>query len=156
MRSAHELLDEYGESHLNPVNKALHWVCVPVILWTIVALLWALPFPDIIKLGGYPLNWAILALLMVQIYYFRLSLSLAIGMLVIIAVMLWLTHWVALNIAMPLWQVAAILFVIAWIGQFIGHAVEGKRPSFFKDVQFLLIGPAWLLSFIYKKAGISI
>jgi uncharacterized membrane protein YGL010W len=156
MRNAHELLDEYGESHQNPVNKALHWVCVPVILWTIVALLWSLPFPDSIKLGGYPLNWAILALLMVQIYYFRLSLSLAIGMLVIIAVMLWLTHWVALNIAMPLWQVAAILFVIAWIGQFIGHAVEGKRPSFFKDVQFLLIGPAWLLSFIYKKAGIKI
>ena len=156
MKNVHALLEEYGESHQNPVNKALHWICVPVILWTIIALLWAIPFPENFKLGGYPLNWAILALALVQIYYFRLSLSLAIGMLAIIAVMLWLTHWVVVNISLPLWQIAVALFVIAWIGQFIGHAVEGKRPSFFKDLQFLLIGPAWLLSFIYKKTGIRI
>ena len=154
MKDVHALLDEYGESHQNPVNKSLHWICVPVILWTIVALLWAVPFPESVKLGGYPLNWAILALLLVQIYYFRLSLRLAIGMLIIVAVMLWLTHWVAVNISLPLWQVAVALFVVAWIGQFIGHVVEGKRPSFFKDLQFLLIGPAWLMSFVYKKAGI--
>ena len=156
MKTAHELLDEYGESHQNPVNKAFHWICVPVILWTIVALLWVIPFPGAIRLGGYPLNWAILVLALVQIYYFRLSLSLAIGMLVIVAAMLWVTHWVAVNVSLPLWQVAAGLFVVAWIGQFIGHVVEGKRPSFFKDVQFLLIGPAWLLSFLYRKAGIKI
>jgi len=156
MKNVHALLEEYGESNQNPVNKALHWICVPVILWTIVASLWAIPFPESIKWGGYPLNWAFLALALVQIYYFRLSLSLAIGMLAIIAVMLWLTHWVVVNISLPLWQVAVALFVIAWIGQFIGHAVEGKRPSFIKDLQFLLIGPAWLLSFIYKKTGIRI
>jgi len=154
MKDVHTLLDEYGESHQNSLNKAFHWICVPVILWTIVALLWAIPFPGGIELGNYPLNWAMLALALVQIYYFRLSFSLAIGMFAIVAVMLWLTHWVTLNISLPLWQVAIGLFVIAWVGQFIGHAVEGKRPSFFKDLQFLLIGPAWLLSFVYKKAGI--
>ena len=156
MKNVHTLLDEYGESHQNPVNKAFHWICVPVILWTIVALLWAIPFPESIHLGAYPLNWAIISLALVQIYYFRLSLSLAIGMLGIVAAMLWLTHWVSVNVSVPLWQLAVALFVVAWVGQFIGHTVEGKRPSFFKDVQFLLIGPAWLLSFIYKKAGIKI
>jgi len=53
----------------------------------------------------------------------------------------------------PLWQLALGVFVIAWILQFIGHAVEGKRPSFFTDVRFLLIGPAWLLAFLYRALG---
>jgi uncharacterized membrane protein YGL010W len=54
----------------------------------------------------------------------------------------------------PLWLVSAIVFVVAWIGQFYGHKVEGKKPSFLKDIQFLLIGPAWLLHFIYRRLGI--
>ena len=58
------------------------------------------------------------------------------------------------NAPWPLWQVALVLFVLAWIGQFIGHKVEGKKPSFFKDLQFLLIGPAWLMSFVYRAAGL--
>jgi uncharacterized membrane protein YGL010W len=54
----------------------------------------------------------------------------------------------------PLWMVSIIIFAVAWIGQFYGHKVEGKKPSFFKDLQFLLIGPAWLMHFIYKRLGI--
>jgi uncharacterized membrane protein YGL010W len=50
---------------------------------------------------------------------------------------------------------ALIIFVVAWIGQFIGHKIEGKKPSFLQDVQYLLIGPAWLLHFIFKKVGIG-
>ena len=50
--------------------------------------------------------------------------------------------------------IAAAVFVVAWIGQFIGHAIEGKKPSFFEDVKFLLVGPAWLLHFVYRRAGI--
>ena len=57
------------------------------------------------------------------------------------------------NFATPLWLIGIAVFVGAWIGQFIGHKIEGKKPSFFKDVQFLLIGPAWLMAFIYRRAG---
>ena len=53
-----------------------------------------------------------------------------------------------------LWQACLILFVVGWLFQFIGHKVEGKKPSFFEDLQFLLIGPAWLLAAIYRKLGI--
>jgi uncharacterized membrane protein YGL010W len=56
---------------------------------------------------------------------------------------------------LPVWQTSLGLFVLAWIGQFIGHKIEGKKPSFFKDVVFLLIGPAWLMHFIYKKLDIA-
>jgi uncharacterized membrane protein YGL010W len=60
-----------------------------------------------------------------------------------------------LNLAssVPVWQICLALFVLAWIGQFIGHKIEGKKPSFLKDVVFLLIGPAWLMSKVYKAAG---
>jgi uncharacterized membrane protein YGL010W len=35
------------------------------------------------------------------------------------------------------------MFVFGWILQFIGHAFEGKMPSFFRDPRFLLVGPVW-------------
>ena len=155
VRAIGTLLDEYGESHVNRLNKIIHWVCVPVIVWTVVALLWSIPFPFDIGSGIVPLNWAVIALVVAQIYYFRLSRRLGMGLLLYNLAMLWLTVVIERASPWPLWQVAVVVFVLAWIGQFIGHIFEGKRPSFFKDVQFLLIGPAWLMSFIYKKAGLA-
>lgn len=149
------LLQEYGESHMNRLNKIIHWICVPVIVWTVVALLWSIPFPFDVGSGIVPLNWAVIALLLAQIYYFRLSRRLGMGLLLYNLVMLWLAAAIENASPWPLWQVAAVVFVLAWIGQFIGHVFEGKRPSFFKDLQFLLIGPAWLMSFVYKKAGLE-
>jgi uncharacterized membrane protein YGL010W len=58
-------------------------------------------------------------------------------------------------ISIDLWAISLIIFALAWIFQFVGHKIEGKKPSFFKDVQFLLIGPAWLMHFVYKKLNIS-
>lgn len=155
MRKIDALLDEYGESHENRINKAFHWVCVPVIVWAVVALIWSIPFPLEIGSGIVPLNWAVIALILAQIYYFRLSRRLGMGLLLYNLAMLWLTAVVEQASPWPLWQVAAAAFVLAWIGQFIGHVFEGKRPSFFRDVQFLLIGPAWLISFLYRAAGLA-
>lgn len=154
MQSIHAWLDEYGESHRNPVNKTIHWVCVPLIYWTVIALLWAIPTPEFINSLPLPLNWAILAFVLVQAYYFALSLRLGVGLLAANLLLLALTGWLA-QIGVPLWQTAVAVFIVAWIGQFIGHHVEGKKPSFFKDVQFLLIGPAWLMGHTYRRLGIS-
>jgi uncharacterized membrane protein YGL010W len=60
------------------------------------------------------------------------------------------------DLPVPLWLSSTVLFVVAWIGQFIGHHFEGRKPSFFKDVQFLLIGPLWLLAFVYRRFGLPI
>jgi uncharacterized membrane protein YGL010W len=155
MREVDALLAEYGESHVNPVNKAIHWICVPVIVWTVVALIWSIPFPLEIGSGIVPLNWAVVALILAQIYYFRLSRRLGSGLLLYNLAMLWLTAVVEANAPWPLWQVAVAAFVLAWIGQFIGHVFEGKRLSFCKDVQFLLIGPAWRMSFVYRKLNLA-
>lgn len=154
MRTIESWLSEYGESHQNPTNKLVHWVCVPVIFFCVVGLLYG------VKLGvqltpALPLNLAMVVLLATVIYYARLSPTLAVGM-TLFAVLCLLICQVIENSGVPLWQVSLTLFVLAWIGQFWGHKIEGKKPSFLKDVQFLMIGPAWLMSFIYQRLGIRV
>lgn len=155
MKTIQNWLDEYGESHQNPTNKIVHWICVPVIFWTVVALLWGIKLP--VELApGLNLNVAMVAVALVFLYYLTLSLKLSIGLLLYTAACLYISWFVETNVtAVPLWAIAVTAFVLAWIGQFWGHSVEGKKPSFFKDLQFLMIGPAWLMSFIYKKLGIT-
>jgi len=152
MRSAVQWLDEYGVSHRNPTNKLLHWICVPVIVWCVIGLLWSLPFP---RLEAPPIiaNWASVAVALALIYYALLSVPLALGALPVMAGMIWSIDRLQGSMKAPVWSVCVALFVLAWIGQFVGHAIEGRRPSFFKDVQFLLIGPLWLLADLYGRLG---
>jgi uncharacterized membrane protein YGL010W len=154
MRTAAEWLDEYGVSHRNPTNKFLHWICVPAIVWCVVGLLWSLPVPGALAAASPLLNWAALAIAVSVIYYSLLSLRLAIGALVLLAAMLWSVEALARATTVPMWAICIAVFVAAWIGQFIGHGIEGRRPSFFKDVQFLLIGPLWLLADVYRRLGL--
>ena len=153
MKSVNQWLAEYGESHQNPSNKLLHWVCVPIIVVSLVGMLASLPVPQGFTTISPLLHWGTLLLFAAVAYYFAMSWSLAFGMVLFAGVV---TAVVVLLDRLPgsLWFVSIALFVVAWVGQFIGHRYEGKRPSFFKDVQFLMIGPLWLLSFVYKKLGI--
>ncbi len=153
-RNVQQWLDTYGESHQNPINKVIHWLMVPAIFFTIIGLLWNIPLPEFLK-GIKGVNWPSLILIPVLLFYARLSISLMLGMMLFSLFCFWLTQQLEAFILIPLWQFSLCLFIIAWVFQFIGHKIEGKKPSFFQDVQFLLIGPAWLLSFIYKKLGIS-
>lgn len=153
-KTADQWFLEYGESHQDHTNKLFHWICVPVIFYSVAGLLWSIPLPAFFS--AVPLlNWATLALVLVFLYYVRLSLPLAFGMLLFMATVVGLLLLHEKACPFPIWKSSLILFVLAWIGQFIGHKIEGKKPSFFKDVQFLLIGPAWLMHFIYRKLGIG-
>jgi len=155
MKTLQNWLDEYGESHKNPTNKAVHWICVPAIFFSIVGLIWSIPFPFDFSVMGQPLNWAFIALGLVFIYYITLSFSLSIGLFLFGAICLAGNYYlVRFDDILPLWAISLIIFAVAWVGQFWGHKIEGKKPSFFKDLQFLMIGPAWLMHFIYKKIGI--
>jgi len=154
MRTISQWLDEYGESHRNPTNKMLHWICVPVIVWCVLGLLWSIPVPGGIRETHPAVNWAGIALVAAIFYYSVLSFPLAIGALPFLLAFLWLLARLDHLAGVPLWSICIFLFVVAWIGQFIGHAIEGKRPSFFKDIQFLMIGPLWLLADVYRRMGI--
>jgi uncharacterized membrane protein YGL010W len=155
MKSINQWLDEYAVSHQNPTNKMVHFVCVPVIFFTVVGLLYAIRLPFEIS-PGLPLTVADIVVVLVAIYYFSLSVSLAIGMVLYSALCLVLCEVIQRYTGGYLWAVSIGLFVLAWIAQFWGHKVEGKKPSFLKDLQFLMIGPAWIMSFLYKKIGLSI
>lgn len=153
MRSLRSWLDEYGESHTNETNKTIHWICVPAIFFSIFGLLYSIKLPMEI-IPGMQLNVAVIVFALVLIYYFRLSASLGLGMLVFMVLCFFICSLVEGLEGIPLWLFCLIIFVAAWVGQFYGHSVEGKKPSFLKDFLFLLIGPLWLLSFVYQRLGI--
>lgn len=156
-RSADDWFALYGQSHRDPRNKAIHWVCVPVIAWTVVALLWSLPPATAAQLPGvgWPVNWAVVVGGLVLAWYlWRLGVALALGMALFLAACLALCAQVEAHAPWPLWGVALAAFAAAWVGQFHGHHLEGARPSFLQDLQFLLVGPAWLLGFVYRRLHI--
>jgi uncharacterized membrane protein YGL010W len=138
-RRVDQLFERYGESHRHPKNKAIHWICVPLITWSLLAILWWLsPYAA----------YALVALAM--LFYLQLSVPIAIGMLVVTALMVWPLTLLGER-TLP---VALAVFVVAWIGQFVGHKIERKKPSFVEDARYLLVGPAWLLSMLYRRVGI--
>ncbi|QUM84027.1 MULTISPECIES: DUF962 domain-containing protein [unclassified Moritella] len=153
-RTVQQWFDEYGVSHQNKTNKRIHWVMVPVIFFTIVGLLWSIPKADWMGTSTL-INWATLAMLPALYFYYTLSVRIMLGMLVFTGACLATCYVLTLTLSIPLWIFSAVLFAVAWVFQFIGHKIEGAKPSFFEDLQFLLVGPAWLLGFIYRRAGIN-
>jgi uncharacterized membrane protein YGL010W len=140
-RSIDILLEQYSESHRHPTNELIHFVCVPVIVFTLLGILWAI----------HPLL-ALAAVAASMVYYFKLSRPFALGMLAMSAVMLAVLAMMPPLTVLPL---SIAISVVAWIGQFIGHKIEGKKPSFLDDLRFLLIGPLFVLSFLYRRLRLA-
>jgi len=138
-RKIDALLSRYGEFHRHPTNKVIHWVCVPLIMWSALGMVWA---------ASPVAACVVIAALMA--FYLWLSIPLALGMVAVIALMVW--PLAALGSRVLLVSVA--VFVVAWIGQFVGHLIEGRKPAFLEDVRSLLVGPAWLLADLYRRLGI--
>jgi len=154
MKTMQTWLDEYQVSHQNKTNKAIHWVCIPLIFFSVVGLLWSIEL-NFELFAGFKANMALLALILVFVYYAFLSFPLALGMGTFSAFCGFLCYKIEKVGFMPVWQFSLIVFVVAWIGQFYGHKLEGKKPSFLKDIQFLMIGPAWIMADIFKKIGLK-
>lgn len=152
-RSIHDWFNAYGESHQDPTNKAIHWICVPTIYFCVVGFLWSIPIPPIDEVLG-PHFLVNFVLILVGLFYLFLSRTIMAGMLVWSIACLGICQLLETYAPWPVWAISAVLFVIAWIGQFYGHKVEGKKPSFLDDLKFLMIGPAWLMGFIYRRLGI--
>jgi len=125
---------------------------VPTILWCVIAALWIIPVPPSL---GQPGLWAAMAMFLSFLFYYRTSRAIGLGMVVVFVILGLITQALYRALGpMHLGMLAAVLFVLAWIGQFIGHAVEGRRPSFLTDLSYLLVGPAWLLGKIMRRVGL--
>ena len=152
-KSINDWVDSYAESHQNSTNKKIHWICVPLIMFSLLGLLSAIKLFDV---KGFEMNLCYVLIIFAWLFYLNLSLIISIGMFFMSALKLLLIYYLEINLDNTLLLYLYIgIFVVAWIGQFIGHKIEGQKPSFFEDLQFLLIGPAWIISFIYKKLGIK-
>ena len=153
MRTAKEYFDEYALSHQNKTNQTIHYICVPLIFFSIIGLLMSIPnviLENILNLSNPLLeNWAVVIGLIISIFYIRLGFWYAMEMLFVILVCIVGNFWLSNQV--NLLYTSIIIFVVAWIGQFYGHKIEGAKPSFLKDLEFLLIGPLWVIQKLGKK-----
>ena len=158
MKNIHQWLDAYGESHQNKTNKRIHWICVPLIMLSLLGILSLVKFSIPLNDNIFCITIAHVLIFLAILFYLRLSTSITIGMFIISFICLFFIYRFELLFSSnkQLFLIYLSIFVFSWIGQFIGHKIEGKKQSFFEDLQFLLIGPAWLLSFVYKKMGINL
>ena len=140
-RKVDTLLQHYGLSHTHPVNEVIHFVAIPAIMLSLNGLLFAVhPALVLLLIAGS------------LVYYARLSWPFTLCMLLLSSVMLALVD--AMDAAGVLVQSSVGIFVLAWIFQFIGHHLEGKKPSFFEDLQYLLVGPLFVLSKAFERLGV--
>lgn len=144
----------YSGDHRNALNVRIHTIAVPAITWSVIALLWCVPVPP----GGWfrPGIFAALGMVAAGSFYLRNSRVLGIAMLAVFVAMGAACWWIVevFGTRTLLWTAIAV-FVIAWIAQFIGHKLEGRKPSFLTDLTYLLIGPAWVVAKVLRKMGIA-
>jgi uncharacterized membrane protein YGL010W len=137
-RKVDRLLAHYGESHRNPRNEVIHFVAIPLIMLSLVGLLFAI----------HPwVAYAFLAASMV--YYARLSVVFLLVMAALSVLAVVLVHGMGSQVL----PISAAIFVAAWIAQFVGHRIEGRKPSFFEDLQYLWVGPLFVLSRLFLRMG---
>lgn len=151
-REVDRWLGNYAEDHRNATNVLIHWICVPAILWTVIAALWTVPVPPLLGRAGL---WAGVAMFLATVFYLRLSRTLGLAMFLVFVGLGVITELLYRELGPArLLYLAIGVFVVAWIAQFIGHHIEGKRPSFLTDLAYLLIGPAWIVAKLLRRAGI--
>ena len=139
----------YSDDHRDARNQRIHVFAVPLILWSVIALLWGMPAPGTLFRTGI---WAGVAMVAAGAFYVRASRPLGFGMVAVFVLMGLLTHALAVAFGLRTLMIAAIaVFVVAWVAQFVGHKLEGRKPSFLTDLTYLLIGPAWVLAKLYRR-----
>jgi uncharacterized membrane protein YGL010W len=153
----HEWLDAYSSSHQNPTNIIIHKVCVPIIVLTFFGFLWSIPIPKSIRANFGSLSYSFMPVLLIGpafAFYLRLSTTMAAAMFVFT-----LAAFALLGIMQQkkirIFRLSLVVFILAWIGQFIGHGIEGKSPSFTEDLQYLAVGPLWTMASVFRALGIE-
>lgn len=147
MRTATQWFDEYSLTHQNSLNQKIHFICVPAIFWSVAALLSIIPVPSMFPLW---LNWTIVILVPVLGFYASLGMKYFVTMLLVSTLTVFSVNLLTAE-GINIGATALTVFIVAWIGQFYGHKVEGKKPSFFTDLLFLLIGPLWITEKAIRK-----
>ena len=149
MKDAAWYLEKYGESHQNPTNIIIHKIFVPLIMFSVIGLLWVIPT----GFDSWFLNLGMFLVIAALGFYLTMGLKIFISMLLFIIPMAY-GNYLLSNTTVHL-QVSLIIFIVGWVMQFIGHKIEGKKPSFLDDLLFLLVGPVWVIYPLLKKLNLK-
>lgn len=159
MESLRGWIEEYSDNHQHPVNKRIHLFCIPLLYLGTIGLITSIPhhfidkiFPDAVR---YFSHFGSIAVIIVLAYYLNFSIMLFFGMMIKSAIILWIVYQIEYNQSLPLWLISLLIFAVGLAGQFLGHRIEGARPSFLNNIWFLFISPAWLICNIYRKIGLK-
>ncbi|MFQ3208337.1 MAG: YGL010W-like membrane protein [Glaciecola sp.] len=152
MREVERLINKYGESHTNKTNIMIHAVAVPAIYFVTIGLLWSIPVPEFMQ--AMKITFAHVLAIPTLYYYFKLSGPIGAAMTLLTLAAFGVIK-LLIMFHLSVWMFSLGLFVVMWVLQFIGHHVEGKKPSFFEDLRYLLIGPAWWWVHWLKRMNIS-
>ncbi|MEJ2602970.1 MAG: DUF962 domain-containing protein [Gammaproteobacteria bacterium] len=153
MRTADLWLARYSQHHHHPLNRVMHAVSIPLAVIGVTGLLWSLPAPDAFGDISPALNWGTAFLLAAVVYYFILSIPLALGLLPFVLAVTGVLGRLD-GLTRPLWQVSLAVLLAALVLQALGHLVESRRPRLLEDLQYLMIGPAWLMAGVFRRLGI--
>ena len=154
MSKVDRLLGEYRESHQNETNQVIHNIFVPLIFLSAIGILWDVKLPIVLDfLGGEPLNVSMVVAVLVFAYYLSMSFAVSVGILTVTAAGMIACY--LYDGPVSIWVISLAVFVVSWIMQFVGHKIEGKKPSFVKDLEFFLVGPMWVMTKLYNKLGIK-
>lgn len=154
MAPVDEWLDRYAEIRANRPSRAADWVTIPLLVMSLVGMLWSLPVPTAFSGSSPVLNWGTLFLMAAVVYYFILSISLAVGILPFVLAVFAAAAWLD-GLQTPLWLVSGALFAVAAAWQLLEFQRVGNPRHIVRYFQFLMIAPLWLLASIYRRLGIS-
>lgn len=152
MTSADTWLEAYGRGPARLDAGILMWVCVPLSIFGLTGLLWSVPVPEIFS-NAVVLNWGTVFLMATVVYYFIVSINLAFGALPFIVLDVAVVSWLD-SLASPLWPVSAAMLLSAAAAQLISERLRGRSISVLRDLQYIMLGPLWLLAAIYRRLGI--
>jgi len=159
-RAIDVIIDQYASFHQKPANRLINYICIPLIVFSVVGFVWSLPFPQLKFLGVYNtyLNWGSFLIAFSVYYYMRLSPILSYIMLLLLFALVYIVIQLQLaekSSGFVLPQVCVFIFIMANIAQFIGYRIEGRKPTFSDEFKFILIAPLWLLSLVLKRFGVK-
>jgi uncharacterized membrane protein YGL010W len=154
MSTVDEWLNEYAAIRAFAPSRTTDWVTIPLLVASLVGLLWSVPVPDVFSRSSPVLNWGTLFLMAAVVYYFILSITLAIGALPLVLGASMASAWLDARLDMPLWLVSGTVFSLVAVWQMLDYSASGKRPPVFKYFQFVMIAPLWLLAAAYRRLGI--
>ena len=153
MTDTERWLAEYGDNHDQTENRVLHWIAVPLFIFGTVGMLWALPIPDAFLKISPLLNWSITFLMAAEVYYFIISISLALGMLPFVVAIATLIALLSTAVTSLLWFSIAIL-ILGMTGLYLAKGSRRDVHGLVRDMQLIMIAPIWLLARVYRRMGI--